>query len=157
MKLLLMPKVASWWVWLVTASLLAIGLAWQAGCFLAAIALSAGQAIWFWWKLRSPAPYAVQIRIAFTALLVLCFAPFLRWLYWLPCLGTFALVCFGYCLMGRMLSLMPWNRTEAISISLICRTLFTPPTLGNPAHGLPAGGCPGGICELEARIGQRPG
>jgi hypothetical protein len=80
--------------------------------------------------------------------------PFLRWLYWLPCVGTFALILFEYCLLARVLALMPWNRTAGITPALLWKTFFTPPIMGNAAHGLPAG-CPGGICELEACVGER--
>jgi len=41
--------------------------------------------------------------------------------------GTFALVLFGYCLMARILSLLPGNRTEPVSLDLILRTFLTPP------------------------------
>jgi hypothetical protein len=54
--------------------------------------------------------------------------------------------------MARILSLLPGNRTELISLDLIRRTFLTPPALGNVHHGLPAAGCPGGVCVLEGRI-----
>jgi hypothetical protein len=141
MKLLLMPKEPTWWVWLVTATLLVFGLAgWPAG-FVAAIALSATQSAWFGWKHRGPRPYPVQIRVAYTGLLVLGLVPGLRWLYWLPAVGTVALLLFGYCLMARLLSLLPWNRTEKLSFGAVRKVLFTPPMPGNARHGLPSGGC----------------
>ena len=31
-------------------------------------------------------------------------------MFWAAMLGAMARVVFGYCLMARMLSLMPWNR-----------------------------------------------
>jgi hypothetical protein len=141
MKVLLMPKEPTWWVWLVTVLLLAIGLAGHTAGFLAAIALSAAQSGWFLRKHRGLKPYPVQIRVAYTGLLLLCLAPLPRWLYWLPTAGTVALLLFGYCLMARMLSLMPWNRQEAISRVLLRRTFLTPPIPGNARHGLPGGRC----------------
>jgi hypothetical protein len=141
MKLLLMPKEPTWWVWLVTALLLACGLAWHPAGFVAAIALSAAQSAWFAWKLRDLWAYPVQIRVAYTGLLLLCLTPLLRWLYWLPTVGTAALLLFGYCLMARMLSLMPWNRVANLSPTLLRQTFFTPPIPGNARHGLPASGC----------------
>jgi hypothetical protein len=154
MKLLLMPDAPSWWVWTATASLLAIGLSGHPDAFLGAIALSAVQTVFFIIRDCNLAAYPVQIRVAYTALLVASFLPPLRWLYWVPMVGTFALVLVGYCLMARLLSLMRWNRREPLTFDLVRRTLLTPPVVGSARHGLPATGCPGGICGLEARAAE---
>jgi len=130
MRLLLMPRETSWWIWLATASLLAVGLAGAEIAFIGASLLSAAQTGSQLRQHKSLRPYPVQIRVAYTALLIVCFAPFLRWLYWLPTLGTFALVLFGYCLLARVLSLMLWNRTERLTFDLVYRTLFTAPVIG---------------------------
>ena len=70
MKLLLMPKEPTWWVWLITVLLLAVGLAGYPAFILAAIALSTMHSAFFLWRERSWAPYPVQIRVAYTACLV---------------------------------------------------------------------------------------
>jgi len=44
---------------------------------------------------------------------------------------------FGYCTMARLVSLFPWNRTEAFSGRLLVRTFFSPPVRGNILQGLP--------------------
>ena len=150
-----MPQHPTWWIWLVTVLLLVVGLAMHPGGFIAAIVLSAGQSVYFLWRLRAFKPYAVQIRVAYTGLLLLCFVPVMRWLYWLPTCGTFALILFGYCLMARVLSLMPWNRPGPMSLALLSRVLFTSPVIGKAAHGLPETGCMGGVCETEARVATR--
>jgi len=155
MRLLLMPRESSWWIWLATGILLALGLAGAGSAFVGAILLSAAQTGSQLRRHASLRAYPVQIRVTYTALLIVCFMPFLRWLYWLPCVGTFALVLFGYCLLARVLSLMPWNRTGQMSFALVRRALLTPPGIGNAAHGLPDRGCPGGRCELEACIPAR--
>lgn len=151
-----MPKEITWWVWLATALLLVVGLTGHPVGFVAAILLSVMQSGFFRAKHRSWMPYAVQIRMAYTALLVVSLLPPLRWLYWLPTVGTFALLFFGYCLMARVLSLMPWNRVEPINAQLLLRTFLAPPVIGRADHGLPPSGCPGGVCELEAHVAQRP-
>ena len=135
-----------------SAALLAVGLAGWPVCFLAAIALSVGQCVFFLRTHRAFTPYAVQIRLAYTKLLAVCFVPGLRWLYWLPMLGTFALVLLGYCLMARVLSLAPWNRRECLTANLLHRTFCTAPVAGRPEHGLPASGDCGNGCEREAHI-----
>jgi hypothetical protein len=122
---------------------------------LAAIGLSALQTGYFLIRHRSAAAFTVQIRLAYTALLLLCLLPFMRWLYWLPTLGTTALLLFGYCLMARFLSLMPWNLTEAIDADLLRRTFLTPPIVGNIHHGLPGADRPSSPCESELTIAAR--
>ncbi len=151
----LMPREFTWWVWLATAVLLVIGLAGYPAAFLAAIGLTVAQTLLFIVRERSFRPSPVQTRLAYAALLVICFVPSLRWLYWLPTIGTFALVLYGYCLMARFLSLLPWNRTEKITLSLLRHTFLSPPALGKASQGLAQAGCPGGFCSIEAQLGKR--
>jgi hypothetical protein len=149
MRFMLMPRESSWWIWLGTALLLVVGLVWTEVAFVGGILLSAASAGFHLRKYHSYMPYPVQIRLAFTALLIISFAPFLRWFYWLLAVGAFARVLFGYCMMARGLSLMPWNRTEPVTLGLLQRTFLTPPVVGNPAHGLSDSGRIGGVCELD--------
>ena len=151
-RLVLMPRSLSWWVWAITGVCLAAGLMGYSSGFYAAILISVIQTVVYDLKQTSALTFPVQIRFAYTILLILCQVPSLGWLYWVPTVGTFALVLFGYCLMGRILSLLPENRTEPMSLDLILRTFLTPPALGNVHHGFPAGNCPGGACVLEGRI-----
>src|SRR5262245_9327642 len=121
MKLFLpMPQEATWWIWLITAVLLSLGLAGFEPAFIIALALSAAQLLGFFWKHRSWRAIPVQIRLTYVALLAVAWMLPVPWLFWSPALGTFALVLFGYCLLARLLSLMPWNRTKPISLDLIC-------------------------------------
>jgi hypothetical protein len=153
--LLLLPKEPIWWMWLMIACALATGLAGYFVAFFVATSLSAAQALYFLWRDRSFRPMPVQIRVAYTVLLMICLIPGLHWFFWAPTFGTVALVAIGYCMMGRFLSLMPWNRTEPISIDLLRHTFLTPPTLG-AIGGLSLKGCHGGVCSIEAQIGLRP-
>jgi membrane protein implicated in regulation of membrane protease activity len=66
-----MPKEPSWWVWLATATLLAVGLAGHTAAFVAAIGLSGVQSFVFLARHRSWVPYPMQIRVAYTLLLVM--------------------------------------------------------------------------------------
>lgn len=142
MKLLLMPKEPTWWIWLATVLSLGLGLAGFASGFVGACALSVAQAAWFLVKHRSLKPYPVQIRVAYAACLIAYLVPGFNWMFWIPVIGTMALLLFGYCLMARLLSLMPWNRQEAMNLALLRHTFLTPPIPGNVRHGLPTGGCP---------------
>jgi hypothetical protein len=151
MKFALMPKEATWWVWLVTFALLAAGLAGFPAGFIAAIALSLVQTVFFWRKTRDVRAMSVQIRLSYTLLLAVCFIPQLRWLYWLPTVGTSALLVFGYCLMARTLSLLPWNRPEPLSLDLLRRTFFNAPVVMREEVRSACGGL-NGVCELESRV-----
>ena len=124
---LLMLRNLSWWIWLGTALCLTEGLMGYSFGFLAAIMISLIQTVIYNLKEKSPLAFPVQIRFAYTVLLILCLVPVLRWLYWVPTVGTFALVLFGCCLMARILSLLPGNRTELISLDLMRRTFLTHP------------------------------
>lgn len=145
-----MPKEPTWWAWLVTVVLLASGLAGFSAGFLAAIALSLVQTLFFWRKTGDGRAMSVQIRLNYTLLLAVCFARQLRWLYWLPAIGTSALLVFGYCLMARALSLLPWNRREAVTLGLLRRTFITAPAVTRAGVPSACGGSDG-VCELEAR------
>ncbi len=48
-----MPRQPAWWIWLVTVALLAIGLAGFTAGFLAAIAVSLAQTLWYWHQASS--------------------------------------------------------------------------------------------------------
>jgi hypothetical protein len=150
MKFALMPKEPTWWVWLVTVALLATGLAGIPAGIIAAITLSLVQTVFFWRKTWDVRAMSVQLRLAYTMLLFVCFTPPLRWLYWLPTVGTSALLVFGYCLMARTLSLLPWNRAEPLTLDLLCRTFFSPPVVTRDDHSFSACGGKDGVCELEA-------
>ena len=154
-RLMLMPQEPTWWVWLITAAVLGLGLAGYPMAFLAAIALSAAQTVFFILRDRNLRSSPVQTRAAYTVLLLVCFVPGLQWLYWLPTVGTLALVVCGYCLMARFLSLLPWNRSERITPGLLRHTFLSAPALGNAPQGVAEGGCPGGVCSIEAQLGAR--
>jgi hypothetical protein len=154
-RLFLMPRNLSWWVWAITALCLPAGLmGFSSGYY--AIVISAIQTVAFAFREGSLFAFPVQIRLAYTGLLILCQAPSLGWLCWVPTVGTFALVFFGYCLMARILSLLPGNRAESMSLNLLRRTFLTPPVPGNVHHGLPAAGCLGASALSKAESQLSP-
>jgi len=104
--------------------------------FYAAVLISVIQTVVYGLKQTSAITFPVQIRFSYTILLILWQIPSLGWLYWVPTVGTFALVRFGYCLMVRILSFLAGNRTEPMSLDLILWTFLTPPD----------------ACVLEGRI-----
>jgi hypothetical protein len=142
----------TWWVWLVMTCLLLIGLTGVPEAFLAALFLSIAQSVLFLVQERAFKAFPLQLRLAYTLLLIICFFPPIRWLYWLPALGTFALVIFGYCLMARILSLLPWNRTGPITADLLCRTFLSRPKLLDRADNVSSAGCGASLCSIEAQV-----
>ena len=145
----------TWWAWTLTAILLLIGLLGQPVGFLAAMLVTVAQGIVMFIREKSILAFAVQLRLAYVLLLGICFVPPMRWLYWLPTVGTFALVIFGYCLMARMLSLFPWNRQETLSVDLLHRTILSRPDLSRLAAPLESSGCAGGLCTIKAQVAPR--
>lgn len=143
----------TWWAWTLTAILLTICLLGQPIAFVAAMKVTLVQGIVMLVREKSVLAFAVQLRIAYLVLLGICFVPHMRWLYWLPTVGTFALVIFGYCLMARVLSLFPWNRQGALSADLIGRTFLSRPDLSRLAGPQETVGCAGGVVH-DRRAGR---
>ena len=147
-----MPQDWTWWVWLVTACLLLMGLTGKPEAFVAALLLSIAQSVLFFARERAFKAFPVQLRLAYTLLLILCLLPPIRWLFWLPAVGTFALVLVGYCLMARMLSLLPWNRTEPMTADLLRRTFLSRPRLRDRVDRAFSADGGAGLCSIEAQV-----
>lgn len=127
----------SWWYWLATAPLLIAGLSGRTEAFYYAMALTVMQWIHFGLRDRSLVSFPVQVRAGYLGLLLLGqWDPF-YFIYYIQLAGTSAMVLFGYCPLARLLSLMPWNRREPFSLSLVKRTILSPPTRGSILQGLP--------------------
>ena len=73
--LFILPQDWTWWVWLVTACLLGMGLAGLPQAFLAALLLSIAQVGFFLVRERALKAFPVQLRLAYTLLLIACFFP----------------------------------------------------------------------------------
>lgn len=127
----------SWWYWLITVCLLTAGLTGWSNGFLLAIALTTVQLAHFFLRTRNVSDFPVQVRIGYLLLLLLAYPAPMQWIYWIPTIGTWAQVIFGYCTMARLVSLMPWNRREAFTWSLVNRTFLSRPVRGNILQGLP--------------------
>jgi hypothetical protein len=145
----------TWWAWTVTAILLTIGLCGYPNAFVAAMVVTACQGIVMMIREKSLSAFPVQIRVAYLVLLGISFVPRMRWLFWVPVVGTFALVIFGYCLMARVLSLLPWNRQGVVSADLLWRTFVSRPDLSRLAENRSTVGCAGGLCTIDAQVVRR--
>lgn len=131
-------KELGWWYWLLTVCLLSAGLAGYEAGFRLAIGLTAVQLVHYAIREKSIKAFPVQVRFWYLLLLLVALPPPMQILYWLPAIGTWAREIFGYCTMARMVSLLPWNRSEPFSPGLLKRTFLSRPVRGNILQGLAA-------------------
>ena len=78
-----------------------------------------------------PLVFPVQVRVVYGALLSLGIWVDAAW-FILPIatLGLFVNLSLDYCLLSRLLHLLPWNRSVALSWSVVAKCLFQPPRPG---------------------------
>ena len=141
-----------WWAWTLTTVLLVAGLCGYSQAFIGATAVTVAHGLIVLARDRSLVAYSVQLRAAYLLLLLICYLPYTRWLYWLIAAGTFALNIFGYCFLTRVLSLLPWNSREALSLDRLRRTFFSAPNLDRVKTNPMLAGCAGGLCTIEAQV-----
>ena len=131
-------KDVGWWYWLATAGLLTIGVSGNPLGFILAIALTIFQLIHFVFRERSITAFPIQVRFWYLILLLVAWSEPLQWIYWIPAIGTWAQIIFGYCTMARCVSLLPWNRNEELSLDLLMKTFFSRPVRGSIKQGFSA-------------------
>lgn len=126
--------------WLALDVLLALGLFGIASeALLVAIGLGAFQSVHCLARHRRLSAFPVQVRVAYLGLLAIgqLGGVFLI-VNWIQLIGTTALLVFDYCPLARILSLMPWNRTRALTWRLLWRAFFSPPVPGGFLNARPA-------------------
>jgi len=75
--------------------------------------------------------YPVQVRIVYALWVAIgTYAPHGTVLLYIATLGLMGNLFFDYCLLARMLYLLPWNRTEKLSLVMVERTFLSPPSSG---------------------------
>ncbi|HEX5805295.1 MAG TPA: hypothetical protein VFY31_03025 [Macromonas sp.] len=130
-------KELSWWYWLVTACLLTAGVAGYPPGFALAIGVTVVHLVHFAVRNRSLKAFPVQVRFWYLVLLLVAYPAPLQFIYWVPTVGTWAQLVFGYCAMARCVSLLPWNRREPFTLGLLQRVFLSRPVRGNILQGLP--------------------
>lgn len=120
-----------WWYWLATAVLLTGSLVAWPELLVWTMAFVALQAAHFAARTGSPHAFPVQTRVAFLGLLAAGAWPPLASLHWLQLAGTCGTVALDYCVLARILSLLPWNRTRPFSLGLAWRTFVSRPVRGS--------------------------
>jgi hypothetical protein len=129
-------KEISWWYWVITVCLLTAGVSGYPAGFLLAIGLTVVQLIHFVIREQSVTAFTVQVRFWYLILLLAALPEPMQVIYWIPVVGTWARVIFGYCTMARLVSLWPWNRDEPLSADLLKRTFLSRPVRGSLKHGI---------------------
>jgi len=132
-------KQINWWYWFGTACLVTAGVAGYKIGFVLAIGLSLVQLIHFTIREQSMTAFTVQVRFWVLVYVLAAYPEPMQVAYWLPVVGTWARTIFGYCVMARTLSLMPWNRRLPFSVGLLTKTYLSRPVRGNIMQGLPPG------------------
>lgn len=122
--------------WQVTALLLAAHFAGWVGGLPLAIALTAGQVLHFSAFRRTLRALDVQVRIGYAGLLMLGSAGPLWPIRLVQFVGVNAMLVADYCLLARLIVLMPWNRGVPLSAHLVRQALFSPPAPGAIHHRL---------------------
>ncbi len=128
--LMLETRDLGWWYWLVTAGLLTYGVLIDSlGLFLA-VGLTIINLLHFAVREPSLTAFPVQVRFFYLLLLLIALPEPMRWLFWIPLVGTWAQVLVGYCAMARLVSLFPWNRHAPFTVRLVWRTFLSAPVKG---------------------------
>ena len=128
-------KDIGWWYWLATAVLLTMGIFGNEQSFVWAIELTSFQLVHYIIREKSLKAFPVQVRFWYLILLIVSLPEAMQWLYWVPSIGTWAQIIFGYCAMARLVSLWPWNRSEKFSLKSLAKTFFSRPVKGSVQQG----------------------
>ena len=129
-------KEINWWYWLVISSLLNVSMFGIWDTYHLLMAVSTINLIHYALRERSLVVFPVQVRFAFLVFLMIAYSLEMRWLCWVPAIGTIARVLFGYCLLARMLMLLPNNRKDPLNWAFVSNAFFAAPIRGSVLHGL---------------------
>ena len=128
-------KDIGWWYWLITVCLLTVALlGWSEG-YVWAIALTVFQIVFYLYREKRISAFPVQVRIGYLLLLLMALPEPMQLIFWIPVIGTWAQVIFGYCTMARLVSMMPWNSKVPFSLVSLKKTFLTPPIRGCVLQG----------------------
>lgn len=135
--LMLDYKDYGWWYWLASTTCLWLAVTAYPAAYDVALLIGVVQLAHFRFAEGGIAKFPVQIRLGYLSFLMLAMPEGLHWLQWVPAIGTLARVLTGYCIMARMLMMLPFNREVRLSWAFIKEAFLTPPVRGCILHGLP--------------------
>ena len=124
----MIPRLStSRWLWLATGGALVAHLTgWHAGLFVA-VALTTARVIHQASRVRTGGALPMQVRALALAVMLLGSRPGWHALLVIQLVGIAVRVIFDYCLAGRLLALLPWNRERPLTRALVRATFLTPP------------------------------
>ncbi len=120
----------AWWYMAATYAAIWAGVLVDPVWFYVAIASCFVQALHFGLEDKNFFSFSCQVRYVFAAILAAGFWEPLHWIYWIPLAGLTVRLTLNYCLLARLVSLLPWNRKQPFSAALFKRTIFSKPTNG---------------------------
>lgn len=124
--------------WQLTALLLAAHFAGWAHGLAAVIALNTLQALHFVQVRRGLAAFDAQVRVGYLALLLIGSIGPMWPVHLVQFVGVNAMLVADYCLLARLLVLLPWNRDQPLTASLARWVLLAPPAAGSMRSRLQA-------------------
>ncbi|MEH6548375.1 MAG: hypothetical protein V7711_17900 [Pseudomonadales bacterium] len=136
--LMLEYKAIGWRYWVIIGLLLLAAMLFNQQLLLAAIAVTVIHLLHFMVRDKDITSFPVQVRFFFLLLLLAAQPQSMRWLYWLPTIGVWLQILFGYCLMARAVSLLPWNRQQPLTMAMLKNTFFSRPVRGSVKQGFAA-------------------
>ena len=75
--------------------------------------------------------FPVQVRLTYVLWVVVgTYVPHMTFLMYISTVGLVGNLFFSYCPLARMLYLLPWNRSDPLSMELVTRIVLTPPVNG---------------------------
>ncbi|MDH5302087.1 MAG: hypothetical protein OEW58_12065 [Gammaproteobacteria bacterium] len=126
----------AWWYWLVSTISLWFTLTTTPEAYSLTIAIGGLQLLHFALREQSLRSFPVQIRLGYLSVLLIAMPDGFQWVLWIPAVGTLIRVLIGYCIMARILMLMPFNRQNPLSLRFVKDAFLTQPVRGNILHGL---------------------
>jgi hypothetical protein len=71
------------------------------------------------------------------------------WMHWIQLAGTSAMVTVGYCPLARMLGLLPFNRSQPLTWSLVCQLFLRDPCVGGLVRWFPNSEAVANCCSIK--------
>lgn len=130
-------KDPGWWYWLLSTVCLWMTMTLDPTAYIWVLAIGLVQLVHYYLRDGFALSFPVQVRIAYVTYVLLAMPDNMQWLLYLPAVGGLARVVFGYCLLARMVALLPWNREGSFSWRCVRQTVLSRPVRGNILQGLP--------------------
>ena len=121
----------AWWYMLGTYALLWAGILYGNVWAGAAIAFCFVQAGHFGMEDKNFFSLTCQVRYATAGIFALGLWEPMAWILWVPAVGIAARLTVNYCLLARLVALLPWNRKEPLTRALVKARIFSAPVRGS--------------------------